>query len=145
MIYDSLNTFATAQSSTVSVASTDQIDTLAAGTDYAGSWFVFQVSTTFTQIGTLSTATVQVQTSDTSTFQSTVNSVTLTQSANFLTASLAAGKAWFVRIPPGAKRYLRGYVSVANTNGANAFSAGAWNMFIAKDIDLEINRRRMIQ
>jgi hypothetical protein len=143
MIQDELAIFATAQTSTVSAAHTDIIDTLAAGNDYEGSFFVFQVSTAFTQIGTASRLTVQLQTSAVEAFNDS-SDLTLAQSNAFTTAQLAAGKFWAVRIPPGAKRYIRAYNSVSGTSGAAAFSAGAWNSFIASGVDIDINKRYMI-
>lgn len=145
MIQDSLAIFATAQTTTTSVAHTDIIDTLAKGDSYEGAFFVFQVSTAFTQVGTASRLTVQLQSSDVSTFNDT-SDVTVVQSAPFATASLTAGKMWAVRIPAGTKRYIRAYNSVSGTSaGAAAFSGGAWNSFIAADIDVGINRRYLLQ
>ena len=142
MILDALAVFADAQSGTTSVASTDIIDTLAAGNSYEGCWFVFRVDTAFTQINTASRATIQLQTSSDSAWGG--DGYTLVASVAFTTAQLAANKMWAVRIPAGTKRYIRGYKSVSGTDANNAFSGGAWDMFIVKDFDVEINRRYMI-
>lgn len=144
MIQDALAIFASAQSGTTSVAHTDIIDTLAAGSAYVGSWFVFQITTAYTQTGTTSRVTVQLQTSDVSAFTDS-DDVTLVASQAFTTANLAAGKFWATRIPAGVKRYVRAYNLVSGTDGGNAFTAGAWNSFLTPDIDLEINKRYMIQ
>ncbi len=142
MIQDTLALFAAAQSSTVSVASTDVLDTLAKGDAYGmACWFVFQVTTAATQTGTTSRATIQVQTSDLVTFTSSANIYTLTQSAAFTTAQLTVGKYWAVRMPLNCQRYIRGYLSVSGTDGGNAFTALAFNMQLQADIDSEINKR----
>lgn len=143
MIQDALTKFAAAQSTTTSVAHTDLIDTLAVGDQYAGDYFVFQVSTTFTATGAPSLK-VELQTSDAATFD-TLNTFTLVSSNAYLVGSLTAGKFFAVRIPVGAKRYLRAYNNVTSTAGTAVFSAGAWNSFITPDIDLEINRRYLLQ
>lgn len=144
MMQDSLTTFATAQSGTTSVAHTDIIDTLAAGNDYCGCFFVFQVSTAFTQVGTTSRLNVQLQTSDVSTFTDS-DDVTLATSNTYSASQLTAGKVWYVRVPPGAKRYIRAYNVVSGgPNPSNAFSAGAWNSFIAPDVDVRIDRRYLL-
>lgn len=144
MIQDALAYFADGQSGTTSAASTDIIDTLAAGDAYVGHWFVCRVSTTFTQVGSTSRATIQLQTSDTESFTSTANSATLASSSAFAATALTAGKIWAVRVPPNVKRYIRGYKSVSGTDGGNAFSAGALDMFITPDLDLEINKRYLL-
>jgi hypothetical protein len=144
MIQDKLAMFASAQSGTLSAAHTDIIDTLAAGNDYEGAFFVFQVSTAFTQTGTATRLTVQLQTSAVEAFNDS-SDLTLVQSNAFTTAQLAAGKFFAVRIPPGAKRYIRAYNSVSGNSGdTHKFTAGAWNSFITSDIDVEINKRYMI-
>lgn len=143
MLRDAFTTFASAQTGTQSVAHTDIIDTLALGNDYMGSFFIFQISTTFTQVGTLARLNVQLQTSDTSTFTDS-DDVTLCTSNTWATASLVAGNYWAVRMPPGAKRYIRAYNVVSGLTAANVFSAGAWNSFLTPDIDVELNRRYLL-
>lgn len=147
MYKDALATFASAQSTTTSVAHTDVIDTLAAGQAYVGDWFVFQVSTAFTATETSGqpTVEVQLQTSDNESFANGGTSTyTMVQSATFVASQLSAGKMWAVRIPNNALRYLRAYNKVTSTAGTKVFSAGAWNSFITPDIDLDINKRYML-
>ena len=144
MWVDSLATFATAQSTTTSVAHTDLIDTLAAGDSYAGAWFVFQVTTAFAAANGAPTVSVQLQTSS-DLFLGVGNDTTLVASAAFIVSQLTAGKFWAVRIPPTAKRYLRAYNSVPVSAGNN-FNAGAWSSFITADINKIIGTTRyMIQ
>jgi hypothetical protein len=139
MILDKLAVFADAQSTTTSAASTDVVDTLAAGDAYEGAWFVVRVDTAFTATGAPTTV-FQLQTATNEGF--TTGAATLAQSDAYLVASLTAGKFWAVRIPRGAKRYLRGYKSITNYNAASIVLASCvYDMFITKDIDLEIQKR----
>lgn len=143
MIQDALARFASAQSGTLSVAHTDLIDTLAAGNDYAGSFFVFQVSTAATQTGTTSRLNVQLQTSDVEAFTD-MDDVTLCTSNTYTASQLTVGKMWVVRIPPGAKRYIRAYNNYSRTIVGHSFDALAWNSFITPDVDVRIDRRYML-
>lgn len=144
MFQDALARFASAQgSNTLSVAHTDIIDTLQAGNDYNGSYFIFQVSTAFTQVGTTARLNVQLQTSDTSTFTGATD-VTLCNSQTFTTSQLSAGRFFAVRIPPGAKRYIRAFNAVSGVDTANAFVLGAWNSWITPDIDVTLDKRYML-
>lgn len=143
MIRDALATFASAQTGTQSVAHTDIIDTLAAGQDYVGQFFVFQVSTSFTENGNTNRLNVQLQTSDLETFADN-DDVTLATSNTYTASQLTAGKIWFIRIPPGAKRYIRAYNVVSRTIIGHSFSAGAWNSFITPDVDVRIDRRYLL-
>ena len=131
MFLDDLLKLADAQESTVSVASTSYIDTLAAGDSYEGAWFYARVDTAFTDGAGSPTATFSVQTGDAITCDTT-----LVSSTALLSASLTAGAEVKLRIPPGAKRYIRGYVTVADGTEAKRFSAGKWDMFIVKDVDM---------
>lgn len=145
MIQDALARFASAQSGTLSTAHTDIIDTLAAGNDYRGCFFVFQVSTAFTQVGTASATklNVQLQTSDVEAFTDS-DDVTLATSNTWTSSQLAAGKYWAVRVPTGAKRYIRAYNNVSGASAGSAFGAGAWNSFLTPDIDVRIDRRYLL-
>ena len=138
MLQDIRARFSDAQHSTNSAASTDIIDTLAGGDSYEGAWFVALVDTTATSGGN-ATETFQLQTAETSDFTGPT-AATLIQSAAYPVADLVAGKFFAARIPPGAKRYLRGYL----VNGTAVLTAGKFDMFVAKDIDIEINRRKML-
>ena len=146
MFLDALALLSDAQSSTVSVASTDYID-LAAVTDaagntfvstgqqYEGCFFVFRVDTAFTSSGT-TTCTIQLQSSNDSTFLDSTT-VTLAGSSAFVASDLTAGKMWITRIPAsGVKRYLRGYKVMSANSGANYWTSCIYDMFIAKDVDV---------
>ncbi len=143
MIQDALCTFATAQSNTQSVAHTDIIDARADGNDYTGCYFVFQVSSAFTQTGTTSRLNVQLQTSDTVGFTDT-DDITMVASATWTASQLTAGRMWMVRIPPGAKRYIRAFNVVSRTIVGHSFDVAAWNSFLVPDTDVRIDRRNMI-
>lgn len=139
MILDDLAVFADAQTTTTNSASTDVVDTLAAGDAYVGDWFVARVDTAFVAGAGAPLTDFQLQTSTTEAFTAVI---TLAQSSGYLVASLTAGKFWAVRIPLGAKRYLRGYCNHSNYNGATAFLAScAYDMFITKDVSSQIARR----
>lgn len=140
MLQDIRARFSDAQNSTVSAASTDVIDTVAAGDSYEGAWFVVLVNTAFTTATTVPTFTFQLQTADTEGFTG-LTPETLLASAAFAATDLGAGKYYAARIPPGAKRYLRGYKVVSTNTGANYVTAAVYDMFIAKDIDLDLNKR----
>ena len=140
MILDALALFSDAQNSTISVASTSVVDTVAAGDAYVGCWFVVRVDTAFTTSTTTPTFTFQLQTAATEDF-SGATPATLVASAAYLASQLTAGKYWAVRIPAGCKRYLRGYKVVSTNTGANYVTAAIYDMFVVKDIDLEINKR----
>lgn len=142
MIMDALAQFADAQENTLSVAHTNVIDTLAGGDSYEGSWFVFRVDTAFTAGAGAPTLTVQLQTSDQEAF--TGGADTLVQSAAYLAAALTAGALYAVRIPPGAKRYLRGYNVVDSGASSKRFSAGKWDSFIVNDLPIDIDRRKFL-
>ncbi len=141
MILDKLAKFAAAQSGTTSAASTDIIDTVNKGDAYISDWFVVAINTAFVEVAGGPTATFQLQTSDNSDFSGVA--VTLVSSSAYLAASLLINKFWAVRIPPGAKRYLRGYI-VQTSGNTQRFSAGAWDMFITQDIDLQYQQRYQI-
>lgn len=134
MIQDALLELADAQASTVDVASTNVIDTLAAGDAYAGGmaglFFVIRIDTAYTAGAGTPTATFQLQTG---TDANMANGVTLVQSAAFIASELTAGKIIALPIPGGAKRYIRGYQDTNASGDVTKFSAGAFDMHIQKD------------
>lgn len=143
MFLDALALLSDAQSSTVSVASTDYIDTLATGQQYEGCFFVARVDTAFASTGT-TTCTFQLQSSDDSSFLD-ATTVTLAASSAFTASQLTAGKQWTARIPAtGVKRYIRGYKVMSANSGANYWTSCIYDMFIAKDIDVQTSQRYVI-
>lgn len=144
MFIDYLATFSDAQNSTVSAASTNVVDTVAAGDAYVGAWFVTRVDTAFTTATAVPTFTFQLQTAATEDF-SGATPLTLVQSAAYLASQLTAGKYWAARIPPGVKRYLRGYKVVSTNTGANYVTAAVYDMFIVQDIALLKDKRYLLQ
>jgi hypothetical protein len=137
MILDALLELADGQSGTTSTASTNVIDTLAGGDAYAGGmaglFFITRIDTAFTATGLAVNASFQLQTSSSESFTPDTT-ITLCQSGEFPAAQLTAKKIIALPIPEGARRYIRGYKEVENdTAGSNVFSAGAWDMYIAKD------------
>lgn len=141
MILDALATLATAQTTTTSAASTDIIDTLAAGDSYAGCWFVFQVTTAFTTSTATPNFLIELQTSSDG-FLGVGNDTTLVASTTWVATQLTAGKYWAVRIPLNVKRYLRGYKTVSTNTGANYVTASGYSMFIVADNNNLIGRDR---
>ena len=136
MLIDGLLYMADAASSTTSEASTDYIDTLAAAHDYVGKEVVFKVGTAFVAGAGAPTATFQLQTSNSSSFLDS-STTTLAASSAMLAAALTINSfAYRVRIPVGAKRYIRGYKVVDSGAEAKRFNAGTWSCFIAEDVDV---------
>ncbi len=138
MLLDIRARFADAQETTVSAASTDVIDTVAAGDSYEGAWFVSRIDTATTSGGS-ATVTFQLQTAATEDFTGDT-AATLIASTAFPVADLTAGKYYAARIPPGAKRYLRAYQVIATAD----LTAGKFDHFITNDIDVEINKRKLL-
>lgn len=137
MILDASLILSDNQTTTTNAASSDYIDTLAAGNDVTGCWFNVAVNTTaFTAGAGAPQVIFQLQTSDSSSFPTA--STTLCQSGTFLVAGLVANSLVYkVRIPPGAKRYIRGYKYIANYNASSQrLSACSYDMFITKDSDI---------
>ena len=135
MILDSLALLSDDQTTTTSVASTDLINTVAAGDSYEGAWFYVQVSTAFTATGAPTTQ-FELQTSATEAFTVTA---TLCQTSAYLVADLTAGKQFKMRIPPGALRYIRGYKKVTNyATGTIVLSACGYTMAIVKDVGIPV-------
>jgi len=137
MILDALMELADAQESTVAVASTNVVDTLAGGDAYSGGmgglFYVIRIDTAFTTGAGDPTCVFQLQTSDIEAFGE-ADDITLVQSSTFASADLTANKIIALPIPGESKRYVRGYFSIFHTNSdANKFSAGKWDMYITKD------------
>lgn len=143
MIYDAALLMASAQSSTVSVASTDYIDALAAGNDYKGCIFNVRISTAAAIGQGAPTVQYLLQTSSVSTFTDATTS-TLCASAVYQGAALTAGKTLELVIPSGAKRYLRGYQLCAASTGVIFFTALAFDMFITEDSDVTLDKRKLL-
>lgn len=143
MIYDAALLMASAQASTVAAGSTDYVDTLAAGNDYKGCLFVVQITSSFVNYAGTPTMQFLLQTSSLSTFTDATTS-TMAASALYQASQLTAGKMWAVAIPSGAKRYIRGYFNPSASTGSSSFNTTGVNMFILEDIDVEINKRKII-
>jgi len=134
MIIDTLATFCDALTGTTSAAATDVIDLGAAADAYESSWLNIRVDTAYTAASGTPTATFQLQTASNTDFLAP-DAVTLAASDALGTSSLVASAyVWQIRIPKGCKRYLRVYKVVSSPN--NNFSAGAYDAFITKDIDM---------
>lgn len=136
MFLDNSLLLADGVTTTTSAASTNVIDQLAKGDAVDGCWFLFSVPTAWTQVGT-NTVKVELQTSNAEGFGGDSSDTTLVASGTLAIATLAAGYQWKVRIPVGAKRYLRGYVTVTGNSGANAITAAKYDMAIVKDVNID--------
>ena len=128
MILDDLLKLADAQESTVSTASTSYVDTIAKGDSYEGAWLYVRIDTACTSAGA-TTVDFALQTDDNTSFSS---ATTLVSTGATAKASLTSGKEFALRIPAGAERYIRGYVTVAT----GPLLAGKWDMFIVKDVNI---------
>lgn len=129
MFIDNNLVLADGQASTVSVASTNYIDTLAAGDAYEASWLVVRI--VVAAVGGTSLA-FDLRTDSASTFPTdTVLFSTGAIAVASLTANTIVAR---VRIPIGSKRYLRGYITAV---GAPASTT--WDMKIVKDVDRMVN------
>lgn len=119
-----------AQAITTTGASTNYIDTLAAGQAYAeGAWFIALVKTAY--VGNV-TVQFELQTATDTAFTSPV---TLLSSGAVAVATLVAGYfAVKARIPVTALRYLRGYATLVG----GSYSAGAVDMKIVEDVDVNL-------
>jgi hypothetical protein len=138
MIKDASLVMANAQATTVSAASTDYIDTLAAGQAYVGSIVEFRVNGAPTAAAGAPTMTFQVQTADDSAFSS--GAATLNASSALVAASLTAGTKVSFRLPPkGVKRYIRAYFLTNASGESIKFSGGSYDAYIVKDVDVSIN------
>ena len=126
MYIDNSLVLSSAQSSTVSAASTNYIDTLAAGDAYDNVWFVALITTVIS--GGTSIA-FDLRTDSSSAFGS---EVVLFSTGAIVVATLKAGYfAARVKCPLGKKRYLRGYATIVGP-----INSGAWSMFLTPDVDV---------
>lgn len=137
MILDNSTVMADALSTTTSVASTDYIDTLAAGNAYVGAWVVVRVDDAFVAGAGAPAIQFELQTSPATNFTD-VGTATLAVSNSFLVAALTADTIVArMRIPPGAKRYLRVYKNITNYAAQTIFlSSGSWDAYVAADVDV---------
>lgn len=139
MYLDAFLELADGQTGTVSVASTNVVDTAAAGDAYsagrAGLAVVIRIDTAFTASGGAVTTCFQIQSDDTADFDG--STTTLCQSEDFYAYDLVAKKEIVLPIPPNAKRFIRVYRQNRNeTASTNVFSAGAWDAYIVKDYSI---------
>lgn len=118
----------TVGSSTAAVVSTSYVDTLAAGDDYAGCWFVSHAVTAVLSGTAAATVEFKLETSDST---AATSFTTLVSSGVIDDALVVAGYMSKLRIPPGAKRYLRG-----STVTTEVTTSGTVSQFIVKDVDV---------
>jgi len=143
MILDALLKFADAKESTNSEGGASYIDTITEGEAYVGCFVVARVDTAYTAGAGGPHIIFKLITSDSVTTNHS-SAITLCQSATYVAAQLTAGKYWVARIPPGVKRYLHGYKYSSDSGNGRRFSAGKWDMFIVKDIDLANQHRYLL-
>lgn len=125
-----------ANSLTVSKASANIIDTLAAGNAFVpGASFQFLIDTAITSSGAIN-VTFDLQTATDSAFTSPV---TLSSSGAIARATLLAGNVPFQGIiPPGCLQYLRAYYTCSNTIQAGKVDC---RILTAGDHDTTIDRQ----
>lgn len=116
-----------------SAATTDYVDTLAAGDAiYPGAVMEFLVDTTATTADS-GTVTFSIQTDDNSSFSS---ATTLAATGAIAAATLTAGyKPLVVVVPQGCERYIRGYYTLANN-----LTAGKFDCRIVSHSDKQLDR-----
>ena len=129
MYIDRSLVLADAQAITTSGASTNYIDTLAAGNAYKAPWFIVLIKTAVTASGS-ATVTFDLRHDTDPAFGT---ETVLISSGAVAKATLVAGYfALKVQVPLGAKRYLRGYATIAS----GPLLTGAWDMKIVEDVDV---------
>jgi len=132
MILDKSLLLGDAQAITTSAASTNVIDTLAAGDAIKSNWFVVVVTTAFATAAGAATVTFQLQ-SDTAEGFTSSDAVTLAATSAISKDTLVAGYiAYRVRVPTGAKRYIRAYAVAGGSN----ISAGKVTWGLVSDPDI---------
>jgi hypothetical protein len=139
MILDNFLVMASNVTTTTAAASTNYVDTVAAGDANVGAWFVVRTGAAAWVAKNGAPQTVfQLQTSDSTSFGLSGTATTLAQSSTLLVAALTANKiVWAVRIPSGVKRYVRGYFSISNYSaGSQDLSTVGYSMFIVQDKDM---------
>lgn len=109
-------------------ASTSYIDTVAAGDDYAGAWYVMNVETALTSATTSNTLTFALQSDSTTAFSTATTHIS---SGALGSATMVAGYTFKARIPTGLKRYVRVLMTPVST-----VSTGIVSNFIVKDVDV---------
>lgn len=131
MIIDKALEMSAKQAVTAAAASTNVIDLGAAGDAIGNEPFVVvQVDTTTDSAGDAAVCTFKIETSVDEAFSSPI---VLAATAAIPQASLVAGAIPVkMRLPLGAKRYLRVYYGVATAD----FTAGKFNAFITQDVKL---------
>lgn len=132
MIIDNLLYLADAQAETTSNPTTSHVDTLAKGSAYVAPWVVFRIDTAVTSGGSLGLTAFEIQDSANGDFY---DGTTVAAVSNLAPASLTAGKFFKFRLPPGCRRYIRGYVRQT----VMPWTAGKFDCFIAEDVDLPVN------
>jgi hypothetical protein len=113
---------------TAATASTSYIDTIAAGDDYVGCWYVMNVETALTSTTTTGTVTFALQTDSSSAFGT---ATTVVSTAALGSATMVAGYTSKIRIPVGLKRYVRVLMTPSTT-----ISTAIVSNFITKDVDV---------
>lgn len=138
MILDAYLLLADNASSTVSGASTNVIDQVAGNnflnSSAQGAYAVVGITSAWTESGT-NTVTFQLQASNDEDFLDST-SETLSSSADESIGTLVAGYQIKLPIPPTRKQYLRIYKVVTGNSGANYITAAGYDMFIAKDVNI---------
>ncbi len=133
MILDKQNEFSDAQALTATAASTNIIDTSVLGDAKNELYLVVQVSTKLASSGTSATLDIILQHDSAVGFGTVATLATLAQIAE---ATLVAGyRCWAIRLPAGAKRYLRMYYTVGTEN----FTSGNIDAFLTPDVQTNEN------
>lgn len=131
MFIDQNLVLADGQSLTVSGASTNYIDTLAAGDAYESLWFIVLIKTA---VANCTSVAFDLRTDSSNAFGT---EVVLFSTGAVLVASLTANTFLAkVRVPIGAKRYLRGYATIV---GGGATMTGSWDMKFVDDVSRTVN------
>jgi hypothetical protein len=140
MFLDDLLKLADAQESTISVASTSYIDTIAKGDAYVGAFMYARVDTAFTAGAGEPNAMFSIQTASDTAF--TTDLKTIASSGTYLASALTIGTEVKLRLGVPAERYVRGYMTVAVADGSSIsdthkFGAGKFDMFLVLDVDVQ--------
>lgn len=120
----------TVGSSTAAVVSTDYIDTLAKGDDYAGCFLLSHAVTAVLSGTAAATVEFKLQHSDSTAATSFVD---LVSSGVIDDATVVAGYLNKLRIPTGTKRYLQGAVRTSQVT-----TSGTVTQYICKDVDVNM-------
>lgn len=120
------------QSLTVSGASTNYIDTLAAGDAIDNDlWFLVLIKTAVANVTSIA---FDLRTDSQSSFGT--ETVLFSTGAVLLAALTANTYIAKIRVPIGAKRYLRGYATIV---GGGSTTTGSWDMKFVKDPTRSVN------